>query len=593
MTGTDTRFYRNGILVNSPRNWKELEVECDWLDRRENQSMNVPSLNFVGEEATNIRTRILDGISGGYGIFEGDKMQIEFGDVSNPVFKFQGYLDYVSESTYIGENEVRVSVKKEQGVDWLNDVADGFSFASLFDEGIVKNSDFVKVPYVINYIPDSMQLIMLSLYSYTLAKEIAENIARIVESIAEVTNASIPSVGAGVGLGAVAVTTWDLGDIIWVALKVAMRIAYTIALGYALYKTLQELIEQLLPKKRNHLGMSVKTMFQRACDRLDLKLSSTLLNSIKDWVIIPSKFAKGEEPAKGEVETGYPTNTDPIYTFGDLIRICSKWFNAEYRINNGIFQFEQEIYWKDKSSFVIPMTYDDQEKMQNILDFNTEQSFANYVLSYGFDGEDQNTLDNQEGRIFQVIAEPKIVKEKKYVNIKGLVEIQIPFSMGLEKKKLTVIETVLKDLLSGVDGFLSIIGKSSNLKSKITNRLDCLLLSSHFTAMPKVVVMNGSKLKTDQRKLLSCRNLFDTYHFSKSFAEYKGHHNQWRKFPERTIPFSKEDFVLLGESNYCTLSTGEEARIDYLKWNPYRGTAVIKGRVKYIYTNNLKLREIE
>lgn len=593
MTGTDTRFYRNGILVPSPRNWKEIEIECDWLERRENGYINIPSLNFIGEEATNIRNRIQDGNSGGVGIFEGDEMYIEFGDISNPVFKFNCYLDYAEESTFIGENEVRVAIKKIQGTDWLNDVAGAFSFASLYDEGIIKQSDFVKVPYVINYIPDGMQLIMLSMYSFMLAKEIADSIKRISESIAEATNASIPSLGVGVGIGAVAVTTWDLGDIIWVGLKIVMNIAYTIALGVALYKTLEELIENLISKKRNHLGMGIKKMMEKGCQKLNLTLSSDLLNEIKDWVIIPTKFAKGGEPEKGDVETGYPTNTDPFYNFADLIRTLQLWFNADFRIENGVLTFEEKTFWKNKSSFVIPMTYDDQEKLQNITDFNKEELIANYNIKYQFDVQDQNTLDNQIGRVLQVITEPKIINNPKLVNISKLTEISIPVSLGLEKTSYTGVENALLKLLKAVDNFLSVIGKSSNLQSKISNRLGTLLLSSHFTSMPKVVVMSGSKLKNNQRDVLSVRKLFENYHYTNSFVPYNGEHNQWKKFNERTIPFSKEDFVNLAESNYCVLPTGEEARIDYLKWNPYKGTALIKGRVKFIYTDNLKLRLIE
>jgi hypothetical protein len=584
MTGTETRFFRNGSLVDSPRNWKEIEIECNWEDRKESGELNLPTLSFVGQEATNIRNRFQDGLSGGVGFTEGDELKIQFGDALNSVFEFNGMIDYSSDLLFIGENEVRVEVKKMQGLDWLSEIADGFSFASLYDEGIVKDTDFVKVPYVINYVPDNMQVIMLSMYSYMLGKEIAENYMRIAEGIAEITNASIPNVGFGV--------TWDIGDVVWSALKVAIKFAYTIAIGVALYKTLQQLIEELLPKKRYHLGMSIKKMFERGCEKSKLTLNSNLLNSISDWVIIPQKFAKGGEPANGEKETGYPTNSDPVYTFGDLIRVVSKWFNADYKIIDGVFYFEQERSFKINAQYVIPQTYTDQEKLQNHLGFNTNELKSNYMVRYEFDLQDQNTLDNQDGRVYQVITEPIVVKNEKLKTLKGLEEVIIPFSMGLEKTTLNKIEKLLKDLLSVADPLMNLFGKPS-LSNKITDRLNCLSLSSHFLSIPKVVVMQGSKLAKNQRSTLSANKIFNNYHYSNSFVPINNEHNQWKKIPEKTIPFSKEHFVLLKQSNYCFTENGQEARIDYLKWNPYKGIATIKGRVKEIYTNNLKIRAVE
>jgi hypothetical protein len=592
MTGTETRFFRNGVLIDSPRNWKELEIECNWEDRKESGELNLPTLNFVGEEATNIKLRFLDGLSGGVGFTEGDELKIQFGDSNNTVFEFEGMIDYSSDLLFMGENEVRVEVKKLQGLDWLSEVADGFSFASMYDEGIVKDSDFIKVPYVLNYIPDNTQLILLSLYSFLLAKELAENVMRIFEGISEGVNAATPSVGVGVGVGAVAVTTYDIGDIIWASAKIAIKIGYTIAIGVALYRTLQDLIEQILPAKRNHLGMNIKRMFELGCQKTNLTLNSNLLNTISDWCVIPSKFAKGGEPPKGEKETGYPTNSDSIYTFGDLIRVCSIWFNADYKIINGVFYFEQERYFDNLAQYVIPSTYTDQEKLQNHLGFNTNELKSNFLVKYEFDIQDQNTLENQEGRVFQLITEPIVVKNPKLKTLKGLEEIVIPFSLGVEKDKLTNIESTLKFVLQRADLVLNLYGKPA-ISNKITDRLNCLSLSSHFLSIPKVVVMQGSKLKPKQRQILSASKIFNNYHFTKSFVPINNDHNQWRKIPEKTIPFSKEDFVILSQSNYCFTENGQKARIDYLKWNPYKGIATIKGRVKEIYTNNLKIRTIE
>jgi hypothetical protein len=581
---TDIRVYRNGNLIDSPRNWKAFEIECNWQEESENASISITSLEFVGKEATNIRDRVLDGLIGGVGIFEGDSLEIEFGDAGNPVFKFEGYLDYAKETSFIGLNEVSVSLGKVQSLEWLSGVADGYSFASLYDEGIVTQNDFIKVPYKINYVPDNMQVLMLSISLFMMTKEAIQLVYSTAESTADLINSLTPSVGLGV--------VWDIGDVIWVALKIIFKVAYAIAIAYAIISLMKELIEQLFPKKRNHLGMSIKTMFERGCQKSNLTLNSQLLDSISNWVILPTKFFKGEEPPKGETETGFPLNGDPIYTFGDLIRICTKWFKAEYKIENGVFYFEKKNTFMNNSSYVIPATYIDQDKLQNISSFNTDELNSNYFISYNFDNQDQNTLDNQEGRIVQVITEPINVLNPKLKNMTGLYEVNIPISMGVEKTSYTKVEKIAKDILGGVDNLVNKLGGNSNLQSKIEDGLNTLLLSSHMTSMPKVVVMSGSKLANNQRSLLSAINLYNNSHYVDSFVETNGVHNQWKKFPETTIPFSKNDFVNLTNNNYCFDENGNKAKIETLKWTPYKGTAVITGRINEKYTNNLKTRII-
>ena len=213
------RHLINGQDYGEPRNWQDLEITVDWLNKKESGAINVSDLSFVGEANEYLQQRIMNGLSGGVGIFEGEPYEIRVGDVNNPAFTFKGYLDFTEEMTVLGGEEITCSLKKETGEDWLNDVADSFSFAYLHDQGIITDGDFVKVPYVINYIPDGMQLIVLSMSIYMMTKELIENIQNIAEAVADITDASTPVIGVSVGLGAGVVTAWDLGNYILVALK--------------------------------------------------------------------------------------------------------------------------------------------------------------------------------------------------------------------------------------------------------------------------------------------------------------------------------------------------------------------------------------
>lgn len=575
--------------LGEPRNWDELEITIDWKDKKEAGDIGITQLSFVHKANAYIQKRIMDGLSGGVGAFEGIPYKIVVGELSNPAYTFKGYLDLTDNAIMIGGEEITCSLKKERGEDWLNDVADGFSFAYLYDIGVIKNSDFIKVPYVINYVPDNMQLIVLSMSIYMMTKEIIENIEDISKAIAEIINASTPTVGVSVGVGAGVVTAWDLGDFIWAGLNVIARIAYTIGMIIAIKNLIEELFEQLLPKKRIHLGMSFYTLMEKGCEHLGLRLQSQLLSKRKNWVHIPRKDKKGGESG----ESGFPENSGQIYTFGDLIRTLKEMFHADFRIIDGVFIFERSDFFEIDGGFQIPNFFNNQERLLQQFELNTNEIVSNYNIFWEYDTQDQNTLDDQSGRVFQAITSPVNVVNQRFVSIKNLTQINIPFSQGKEKTKLTDVEKVFKKLAKVVDNLTGLFGGGTNYVSKIEDRVGCLLLSSHFLTTGKVVVMNGSKLANNQREILRAKKLWDEFHFITSFAEVNGVHNQFKIYKQQRIPLRVGEFFELLNNNKITDENGRDIFIDLIKYETDKNSAIIDYRVKEKYTNNLKITYVE
>lgn len=589
----DIRHKRNGVLINGPRNFDDLEIRKNFLNRKEEATINISSLLFAGEDAIGIRKRALDGLSGGVGLYEGDPYQIEVGDIGDPTFVFDGYLDYADEMEFIGCNEVKVSLKKRQGNDWLNEVGDSFSFRYLQEVQIITSSDFVKVPYVINYVPDNMQLIVLSISLFMMSKELITAVKETAEAIGDVVDAATPVIGVGVGFGAVAVTAADLGNFILVTIKLIAYIAYTIAIVIAIKNLIQEIIEQLIPKKRFHLGMRLHTLFEKACNHLGLEFKSELLNDRYDWVIIPSKGHKGGLPPEGFegdwVETGVPDANSGMDTFGDLIRVWKDALNADYKIENGVFEFERRDYWQTVGNFVIEDFFTDQKELKDKRTPNSSEIIANYNINWAYDTQDQNTLDNQQGRIFQATTTPNVVKDQSLVNLKGLDERAILCSLGLRKDSLTKVESVLRDLAKFVDTVTGFIGGGTNYASKIDERKGSLHLSSHFTTIPKMVVMSGDKLAKNQRDLLDAKRLWEELHFINSFVEVNGEHNQYWRYLKVKVPFCMKDFISLVDNHYCKTKEGDVAMIESLIWKVWQNYATIDYRVKEKHSTNFKL----
>ena len=404
---TDIRHYLNGVLVN-PRDFESARVVMDWAGKKEAANITVNSINLVAKEGTLLRERILSGLNGGVGFFEGEPYRIEVGDLGSIEGVFEAYLDFTEGLEFIGECEVQATLKREQGTDWLNDVADGFSYRYLESIGVITDSDFVEVPYVINYIPDGVELLILSISTFVLTKELIETVRSISKQIVDLVKQVTPNVGVGVGLGAVSVTSWSIGQIVGAVINLVIEIAYAVAVVIAIVKLVEQIIEQLMPPKRFHLGMTVKDLFEKGCDYLNLKLSSGLLDSLdrasEKWVVIPSKGHRGGEKPTGAGndwrETGVPSVNTALDTFGGVVRTFKRVFNADYQIKDGTFIFERRDFFRKTSGYVIPDTFINQDTLQDLNGFNTDEARAAYNINWAFDQQDLNTLDNQEGRVF-------------------------------------------------------------------------------------------------------------------------------------------------------------------------------------------------
>lgn len=580
----------DGQNFGLPRNAENLEITFDWLEEKQEGNMNTNSLEFTGPAFRYIKQRFENGMTGGVGIFEGIKYNIQIGPLGNPTFDFEGYLDGSDDPNYIGNEEIVLNVKKKEGDDWLNDVADSFSFAYLHEIGEITNSDFKRVPYVINYIPDNVQSVILSMSLYMMVKELIENSKELADLIALTVNAATPVIGVSAGVGAGVVTAWDLGDWVMYAIKVAAKIIYIIAITIAIVNLFKSLVENFFPKKRFYLGMTIYDLFEKGCNHLGLTLQSDLLKNdhLKDVVYLPIKDRKGGSDG----EYGFPTNQDPIYLFGDLIRHFKKTLNADYKITNGIFRFERSDFWKQTSGYVMQNVFSDQTRLLNSYIPNTKEFTANYNIIYEFDRMDMNTLDDVTGLTYQVITKPITVNDQKLVLMKGLTQIQIPFALGKRKDSFTTFELFAKEVFKVVDGLTGIFGGGTNFANQVESRIGALLLSDHYITTPKIIKMSGNQLATDQRTKLGAKSLWENYHFISSFVEVNGNHNQWKRYPPTRVPITDAEILSIFENNFINTADGKIAMIEKLIWQPTKGTAIISTRVNDKYTNNLKLEYV-
>ncbi len=312
------------------------------------------------------------------------------------------------------------------------------------------------------------------------------------------------------------------------------------------------------------------------------------------WVLIPSKRHRGGEKPTGADnswrETGVPSPNDITNTFEGVVRTFKNIFNADFQLRNGTFIFERRDFFRRNTGFVIPDTFTDQDNLRDEIGFNTEEMRANYSIDWSTDSQDLNTLDNINGSFFQAQLSPKVTNNPELTNLKGEETIAIPFTQGVRKDKLTVIEEVVKALVSAADALTGQLGNPTSLSGKINSRIGALHISSHFLTEPKIVVMSGSQLQNDQRALTSAEKLWTDYHSINSFLpNANGEHNQYWTYEGQKIPFCASDFLKLLDSNQVETTSGEPAEVEDLEWDVWEETAIINYRVNRLYDENFKI----
>ena len=572
----NVKYFLAGREIN-PRNRSELSFLIDW-ENKEELTAGFSSLELANEDAQ----IVLDHIARG-NAFEGIPLRIE-----TDTFSLNLVADTVDNLNIQSCNLLSIGVYKEQGRDWLEEVAEAVTFRYLYSIGVIKDSDFVSVPYVRNFVPDNAELLILAVSAYTITKDINEQIRKLGELIGDLKNALFPLVTIGVTGPTVGPNT---GGIIMLAINTVVQIAYTVAMAVALTKLIDQLIEQILPPKRAIFGMKVKTMFQKGLQHLGYTFKSSLIDSIGDIAILPTLEKKGPLAfIASSKRNGLPRSGSPVDNFADFINVMLTTFNADFRISNGEFRLEQKEYWQNTSSYTIPSTFIEQDGLSSPYRYNTSDIVSNYNISYLYDVQDENTLDN-EGRVFQAITSVKTAQNSKLVKLKGLDTVAIPLALGVRKFELTLVERTMRGFLSILD-LLAIAFGGTKPTIGIDGRLGSLSLSGHNTTVPKLVLLSGNKLASGQAFKIGAGSLWDNYHYTESFVPVNGRSNQKVIYENQNIPFCLHDLPRILDNPYCRTEKGERAEILSIEWNPEKENAVINYAVEYIYTNNLKITKL-
>jgi len=127
--------YINGQLVNDPNNLSELSIELNFDSDNPTARVSIneweigTGSRFGVDGVTILNQHLIDGLTGNVGVFEGVPFVIDIEKGGALRRAFDGFLD-LSEGT-IECNLITAPAIETGKIDWLNEVADSFTFEYL------------------------------------------------------------------------------------------------------------------------------------------------------------------------------------------------------------------------------------------------------------------------------------------------------------------------------------------------------------------------------------------------------------------------------------------------------------------------------
>lgn len=608
--------------VNDPNNLQGLEVELNFDQDDPRAEISITDWEFgVGDQqktndaAVMANKHLTDGLTNGIGVFEGKPLRVELEYKGTIVTLFNGYLD-LSKATYACNLVTSPSVVSG-GIDWLRDMVDSFTFEYLYSIGVLKPSDNISVPYIINTVPDAQNTIITTLGLFVVINEIKDQI----QSLAEYVSAAANPFTANI------------------IISVILRVAYIVVLLVAIIKFVNDLFDLIIQPVKYHSSMYVLRQFQAGCEHLGLKFKSSILENApwNEFALMPEKFNNkintdrqglfGFIKADKTQQPGYYKGTG-----GTLFRNIKTMFNGKFILKNGELRLERRDFNPSTPQYKLPPV----EMLTFTL--NAEELKSNILVSFLTDINDKNTIQQYEGTSIQVQTVPVKFNNKQNLLLRGLDQRQIPFSLCKVKTELTfpekvfdgffkVIGGVLGELIKVVNKLikainklieainkiikaLDVIGIEINFELKpltplqapaftnlISNRIGMVLLENDIVAVTKALIVGNNadpkynKPRPHNSTFLNAVYLYDNFHFIDSFVPREGFENanQFLNY-EVTVPFVFDEFLQVFENNMLTTSEEQarDGKIKSVKWNFYKQSARIRFGINQLYTNNLK-----
>jgi hypothetical protein len=563
------KHFLNDIEI-SPRNRTDIGIVSDFTGNPEVLKLTTDNVILPREGNEIIKNHIQS-----QGLFEGVPYRIELD--GGVVLNY--YVDLLDSSTKFKNFECEVALKKRKGEDDFFDKASGATFEWFLAKGVQYNLE--SIPYVVVTPNQVEQAISLLISLYVMSKELVSAGQSVVDSVAEVIQASTPNLGVPPSV--------DTGDIIVAVIKGLARIAYFILLLALVIDLATQLFMLLFPPIRYFSGCKFKELMKKSCQHLGFTFESTLLDSEPNWTILPVPLVKNRqsifeiEPAflNNAFNKGVPSSSDTTPTLQSFIEGMQTMFNGQIKVNNGVVRFERRDYWMNQTTNQLIPALSLQSERDDEFQYNTDEVWKRYYIHYQTDFSELHSCD---GVLYDIhncefSTEPTSVINPDLVSIKGLQDVNIPFALGARKEKLNWLESLAEALASVIDAVTGVFGGGTNYQSQIGDRKNVLMISQQFFATTKVLWTINGRQPVNFKDKVGAIQLWNNYHYIQQIQE-----NDWILKSDVRIQLTSNDFVTLQDNNFAIID-GLMCEILNCEWIDEKSFAKITYKQRNQYSN--------
>jgi len=587
---TESKYLLNGVATNAPLEWQDVTIEAQYPDDSVQPNLTITEFDFNLESRKAINDWILGGTSGGVGIFEGMPFDLNLFN-NNPLTKnFKAFIDFTNNyNDQPDDGVVSVSIIKDDSIQSFFDKLNGTTCGYLEEIGVFNQSDYITIPYVVEKKFNFFEILLSSIVLYLMVQALIESVKDTAENVGKFTDALTPSPGIG-PTGPILVPV-SVGGIIYATLSLILQIVYTAVLLLAIIELSITLFNTLIPPKRDHKGILLKTALTKIANHFGYQFNCPV-SEYNNVTYLPSNPNLDEKAFLGFInvtkgtQSGIPNNLDYGYFTEDLFKLAKDLPYAKMALIGNTIELraKNDPFWLQQSQWQIP------DVLINTLGYNVNELNATNLVSFGVDTSDEWTIDNYAGTAVEIKTDPISVINQRAVLLKGLDEVNFECALGTRKDNLNAIENLLKNVAGVIDNVTGVFGGGTNFRSKVTTRIGVLKQSSNWHTVPKLLYLNGGRMPVNHKQLWNADVLWRKYHNEKSFIDnnYKA---QKQVFNQVSIPFGLEDFFKLSNNPYF-IYKGNTAKIVNFTWTVGEDVAVIDFWVRKPYTFNLKETKI-